>query len=389
MYPNAMRPVAAHPMTYVTQRQLPLVVLAALALAACGKEADGATADSTAAQAVTIGPEAVSIVRADTIMTGPAVSGTLTPEREARIRAQLGGPVLQVLVEPGERVGRGAVLARLDAAAVRDALLGARAGVTAAQSSHDLARRELERAQRLVKEGAIAQRDLEGAQRAAVAAQAQLADARARAQAAEDQAGRAAITAPFAGIVSERSVSSGDVVAPGAPLFTVVDPSTMRFEASVPAEELATVRVGAPVRFTVSGYGDRAFTGKITRVNPTADPTTRQVRLLVTIPNTGASPLVGGLFAEGRVASDGRSGLIVPENAIDQRGVTPTVVRVRGGRTELVSVELGIRDAAAERMEITKGVAAGDTLLLGAARGITAGTMVKVSEPADRGRAMR
>lgn len=114
-----------------------------------------------------------------------------------------------------------------------------------------------------------------------------------------------------------------------------------------------------------------------------ADPATRQVQVIASVPNQGGR-LVGGLFAQGRVASESREALVVPADAVDQRGVRPQVVRVRGGRAEPVAVELGLRDESTERVEIRGAVAAGDTLLRGAAQGLTAGTLVRVSTPNDR-----
>jgi multidrug efflux pump subunit AcrA (membrane-fusion protein) len=117
-------------------------------------------------------------------------------------------------------------------------------------------------------------------------------------------------------------------------------------------------------------------------VNPTADPTTRQVKIVASIPNAG-NTLVGGLFAEGRVSSESRHAPMVSLSAVDERGLRPTVVRLKNGKVEKVEVGLGIRDQAAETVEITSGISPGDTLLLGAARGISPGTPVKVSAPAD------
>ncbi len=152
----------------------------------------------------------------------------------------------------------------------------------------------------------------------------------------------------------------------------------MRLEASVPAEQLSVVRIGLPVHFTVGGYGDRTFTGKVTRINPTADPMTRQVRIYASIPNAGQA-LVGGLFAEGRIAAESHVGPTAPAAAIDQRGTSPAVMRIRNGAVERVEVRLGVRDAAAERVELLSGAGVGDTLLLGAARSITPNTPVKVT----------
>jgi membrane fusion protein (multidrug efflux system) len=215
-----------------------------------------------------------------------------------------------------------------------------------------------------------------------VAAQSQLADAKARFTLQEKQLADASVRAPFAGIVARRHVSGGDVVQPGGEMFTVVDPTTMRLEASVPAQQLTAIKVGAPVMFSVSGYPERSFNGRINRINPTADPATGQVRVVVSLPNAGNN-LVGGLFAEGRVATERRNALVVPANAVDVTGVKPFVVRLKAGKIERVEVELGLRDEESERVEVKSGLAQGDTLLIGAARGISPGTPVKVSVPSD------
>ena len=358
------------------------LALAALALAACNR-GNAANADSTAApQAVIVGAENVAVVRADTIATGPAVSGTLAAERQAEVRAEAAGTVLRVNAEAGQRVPAGALLAQIEQQATGDVVASARAGVAAAQSSYELGERELERSETLFRAGAIAERDVETARRALDAARSQLANARAQLASAQQQLSGTRATAPFAGVISERSVNVGDVVAPGAPLFTLVDPSSMRYEASVPAAQLGEVRVGAPVRFTVSGYPGRTFEGRVTRVNPVADPTTRQVRLLVSVPNA-AGQLVGGLFAEGRVATERRPALVAPASALDERGVTPVVHRLKGGVVERVPVQVVLRDAQTELVGLEGGIAAGDTVLTGAAQGITAGTPVRVGNAAD------
>jgi hypothetical protein len=118
-------------------------------------------------------------------------------------------------------------------------------------------------------------------------------------------------------------------------------------------------------------------------VNPVADATTRQVRIVASIPNSG-SGLVGGLFAEGRVASETRDGIVLPQNAVNEAGLAPSVLRVKGGRAERVTVALGIRDAAAETVEVREGLTPGDTVLVGAAAGISAGTPVRVGAVGDQ-----
>jgi RND family efflux transporter MFP subunit len=243
--------------------------------------------------AQTVGAENVTVAKQERIQTGPPISGSLMPEREAQLRAQVGGSVLQIAAEQGQSVRAGTLLARIDDATTRDQVISARSNVRSAQASAEVAARELQRSERLVAAGAIAERDVESARRVNVAAQAALADARARLAGAAQQQGNTRVVAPFAGVVSTRAVNAGDVVAPGALLYTVVAPGSMRLEASVPAEQLAQVRVGMPVQFRVNGYGDREFEGRITRVNPVADPTTRQVRIVASIPNPGARSWAG------------------------------------------------------------------------------------------------
>jgi RND family efflux transporter MFP subunit len=358
------------------------MVFVAVTFAGCKRGEAGDAKAEAAPAPTTVGTENVVVVSLAELASGPAISGNLQAEQEATVRAQIGGTVLQTLVDEGSRVGNGTLLARIDDRTIRDQYLSARSAVTSAQSSADVAQRNLERNERLAAAGAIADRDLETSRSQNVAAQSQLADAKARLTLQEKQLADAQIRAPFSGIISKRSVNGGDVVQPGGEMFTVVDPTSMRLEASVPANQLAAIKLGSPVLFNVSGYPDRSFTGKITRVNPIADPTTGQVRVVVSVPNAG-NDLVGGLFAEGRVASERRNALVAPTSAVDVTGVKPFVIRLKDGKVERVEVDLGLRDEDSERVEIKNGLVKGDTLLTGAARGISPGTPVRVSTPSD------
>ncbi len=354
-------------------------VAGALLLGACQKTADAPVSTTAAVQM--IGPDNIAVAVADTLRSGPAISGTLIADREARIRAEVGGAVLQTYVDAGQRVNAGTPLARIDDRVLQDAMASARSGLTQATLSAEQATRELGRAKTLVAAGAIAERDVETAERANAAAQAQLADAKARLGAAEKNLGNATVRAPFAGVVAEKSVSPGDIVAPGAALFTVIDPRSLKVEASVPTSALGEVKVGAPVIFTVNG-SDRELEGRVTRVSPMVNPQTRQVGVLASVPNS-RNLLVAGLFVEGRIASEKRVGIMVPEKAVDQTGIVAVVMRLKDGKVERVEVQLGLRDQGAETLEVRTGLAGGDTVLLGAARGISVGSSVAVSSPKD------
>lgn len=185
-----------------------LPAMALLSLGACKKTSEADAADAKNA-AMTIGTENIAIVTLDEVMSGPTLSGSLMAEREASVRAQVGGSVLQTYAEQGQRVRAGQLLAQVDASGLQDAFLSARAAVTSARSTADIAVRELARGEKLLAAGAIAERDIEQSRRASIAANAGLADARARLANAQKQLSNTKITAPISGVVSDRQVSAG------------------------------------------------------------------------------------------------------------------------------------------------------------------------------------
>lgn len=367
-----------------SHRTASLVAALTLALLACRRGGEDA-GKAAAPEPVTLAPENVTTVTERTLQSGPDISGTLRARRAAALRAEVGGTVLEVVAEAGERVKPGQLLARIDDTALRDALIAARSGVSAATNSLQVADANAKRARTLAEAGAFAAQQAEQAEAGLEGARAQLADARARLVQAEQQVSKAHVRAPFAGVVSERQVSVGDVVAPGAPLFTVIDPGRLQFEASVPAAQIGLVRTGARVDFTVTGF-DRVFEGAIERVNPAVDPATGQVRVYVDVKNENGQ-LISGLYAHGRVAAESITGPGAPASAVDDTSKPPTVMRVAGGKVERVPVEISLRDDVTGAVGFRAGVEAGDVLVLGSARATLAeGTPVRVA-PASGGQA--
>lgn len=348
-------------------------------VAVCSCERQDATAQSEErGVAVTIGAEDYTTAVRGEVQQGPTLSGRLVPEEQAAVRAEVTGPVSRVGAEVGQAVRKGTLLARVDGAALQEQLISARSAATSAHTALGVARRELERQQTLLEAGAVASQAVESARQAVTAAEAQVADARARESLAQDQIAHTTVRAPIAGIVSERPVNAGDVVQVGAALFTIVDPSSMRLEASVPAADLAHVKAGDAVRFEVTGYPDRDFEGHIKRISPTADPATGQVQVIVSLPNSGGD-LVGGLFARGRVGSRKARGIVLPARAVSesQSGATATVVR--NGNVQTAQLSISLRDSLTEQVLVDSGLQAGDIVLVGAAREITEGTAVQIA----------
>ena len=171
-------------------------MLAAVLAAACGTT-EAEKAPVAASAAVQIGPENVVSVEQGTIVVGPTLSGELRPQRDAKIRAELGGSMLEVHVEEGQTVMRGALLGRIETRTLDDARQSASSAVRNAENQLAVARREVERTEKLVNAGAIAARDLDLTKSQVSAVEAQLADAKARLASAERQLGDAVIRAPI------------------------------------------------------------------------------------------------------------------------------------------------------------------------------------------------
>lgn len=349
---------------------------AGLVTSSCGGDTTTTAAEAPKAAVITLAPDNVTTASTGRLSTGPVVSGQLTPAREASVRAEVGGSIVSLPVDRGNPVTAGAEIARISSRDLDAARASARVAVQSAETTLQVAQSEAQRTETLVKGGALAARDLEQATNAVSTAQAQKAAADARLRSVEQQIDDTIVRAPFAGVVSARPASIGDVVSPGTALLTIIDPSSLRLEAQVPSDQIANVRPGAKVHFTIRGIAGE-FTGTVDRLDPSADPVTRQVSIFVSLPNTGGK-LIAGLFAEGRVESATRDGLVIPLSAVDETGPTPLVTRVRDGKAERVPVTLGIRQADTEQVEVTSGVAAGDVLVVGSAKNVTSGTAITI-----------
>ena len=363
---------------------LPLTACAALAATVYRGHAQTPAAEAAPPPpAAIVEAEKVVVVRRGRISAGLPLSGELRAEREATARAEVGGSINGLSVQEGDAVREGQVLCRIQVPAQEDALTSAQQGVRSAETVLEAARRDGERTQALASEGLAARRDADMATRVVAAAEAELANAAARVAVARDQLQKSIVRAPIAGVVSTRAAHDGDVVAPGAPLITIIDPSRMQLVASVPSDAVGALRPGARVEFRLPAYDNERFSGRITRISPAVDPLTRQVQIYVAVPNRPGR-LVAGLVAEGRVTTATREGLVVPADAVEANGESSSVLRLRDGRAERVPVEIGLRDEQQGRIEIRSGLSRGDTLLTGGAEMVTPNARVEIARSASR-----
>ena len=127
-----------------------IALLLIFAMISRSKSDNASAAETTKLESITVGPENIAIATSGSIMAGPTISGTLEPEREAVLRAQVQGSVLQTYADQGQAVSAGTVLARIDATGIQDAYNSARAGVVAARNSADIASKDLARNEKLL-----------------------------------------------------------------------------------------------------------------------------------------------------------------------------------------------------------------------------------------------
>ena len=341
-----------------------LIALVASRRADRARAATGSTTDST--RIAVLGSSDVARAARTDLIAGVPVTGTLEPSLVIRIASPIPEVVEEVLVKEGEAVRQGQALARFRTSAVEPAALSA-------DAQRRLAASDYERMQSLFKEGAVSQRDVENAEVTLRAAEATAAQAKKKLD-------ESTVRAPASGVISQRSVDSGDRVKDGDLLFQLVNTSELEFAATVPSEYVADVRVGAPVVLAVTGATDAALGGRVARVNAAVDPATRQVKVYVTVPNRGGR-LMGGLFASGRVVlREVKGAVAVPLTALrrDAAGKTYVLI-VENGHIARRDVAPGATDEQASLVQITVGLTGGETVVLGAASGLEPGQPVTIA----------
>ena len=360
-----------------------LALAALIALAGCGKMPGGADAKKAAAPApaLVLAPEDTVAVRNSALTSGPAITGSIQPERRADLRAEVQAVVLQVLKENGDAVRRGDLLVRMDDTAIRDALASAEAASRAAGQASEQAVRQFERMKTLRTSGMASAQALDDAEGRRNAAASELEAAKARVVLARQQMQRTEVRAPFDGVVSDRKVSAGDTAQVGKELLKVIDPASMRFEALISSDNVGDVKPGQAVHFRVNGYGDKEFAGKVRRVNPAANATTRQVEMLVDFVGT-EQPRLAGLYAEGQLEMQSRSSLTVPASAVVRDGDQSLAWRVKDNKLQKVVLGPVEKDPRKGEFVLKGGLAEGDQVIRYPTAMLKEGQTVQAAGPA-------
>ena len=338
-------------------------------------------------------PVELGTVARGSIARTVTVSGVIEPIRTVGVNSQLAGAVLQVAVEEGSVVRAGATMARID-----DRELAAQ--LSAAEAAFQVAKAAYERAEQLRERQVMTVPEYERDRTAYTAARAQYDQLRTR-------IGFATVRAPIAGVVTEKMVEAGDIVANNARLFALADVSALVVRMGVSELDVVELQVGDPVLVQLDAYRDRQLRGRIRRIFPSGDPTTRLVPVEVQLDDASARSARPGFLARATFALSTHDGvLLVPQSAIvgaqgneavfvvnDDKAVRRTVetgltslgqVEIRSGLQEGEQIVTVGSNSLRDGMSV-RGVGAGQAALMTDSAGQTAGTPPGTGRPQTGG----
>jgi membrane fusion protein, multidrug efflux system len=339
------------------------------------KQRQGANANAASAAAQPA-QKPIEVLASDLAVAGKAplarvlpVTGTVKATQQATIRSKVSGDVARVLVREGEAVAAGAVLAQIDTTEFASRVAEREQNLNAARAQLAIAQRNAENNKRLVAQGFISpsamdttQNQLEAQRAAVAAAEQQLTQAR-------KTLADATVRAPFAGVVTERTVQAGDKASPDMKLFALVDNRSLEYEAALDPEDAAQVKPGMVITLTPDGLP--AVTAKVLRVNAAVTSGSRAVMVYAAVPSDAG--LKSGQFAGGNLRLGGVSdAVLVPAEALREEGgrtVVYTLVK-QGDSSQLQAV--AVRGSL--RGEAASGANAGQVMV--AVDGLPEGTQI-------------
>src|SRR5262245_10455779 len=397
-----------------------LLALAAAGLTtACGKQAATQTKKGGGGPAVSVRTTAVQRM---TVQRQVDLAGTLMSPDQAKVSSEAAGIVRKVLVEIGTEVKAGDPLVRLDTqelslavARAEGALQQTRAergmhgagngtdgvpqdeevsAVRNAQATRDDARLALERAKTLSSRGILSPVDLQTADtrlKVAEAAYQQAVD-NARGQKALLQDRRAAydlavkklndavVRAPIGGMISERTVQTGEYIGERTPVATIVQINPLKLRTGVQEKHAGIVQAGLDVEFRVESFGDTVFKGRIAHVSPALDQTMRTFTVEAIVDNADRR-LKPGFFAKGVILTRrDENVLAVPDSAVSTFAGVSSVYVIKETRITQQNVTLGVRQGS--QWEVVDGLKGDETLANSRLNELATGTRVEVDNSA-------
>lgn len=310
--------------------------------------------------------------------------GNLEPLNSAAIYAQTNGYIQQWLVDIGDKVTKGQLLAVLDAPELDHQLAQAKADYSTALAEQNNAQSMAERATKLLtlNSGAISREMVDQRVRDAEARTAFSAAALANVRRLEALKGFTRLTAPFAGVVTSRSAQLGELVVAGvassSPLFTIADTTQMRVFVRVPQHHAPQMVAGQKAALLLPEYDNRAFEALVSRSASAVDPVSGSVLVELQTDNKDGALLPGAYALVSFTLSSNSSRVHIPGSAILYRDQSPAVATVDATNTvTLKTVTIG-RDHGSQ-VEIVSGLSVGDTVISTPPDAIRTGDQVRVA----------
>jgi len=348
------------------------LLLGAAAITACG--AGSASESETARGAAAENEPFVKIVNVETTRVRPEdftafvrITGEAEAEDDITVSAQEGGLLVRFFADKGERVGRGAPIAKID-----DQIL--RAQVEEARASADLDRERYLRQKQLWEEERI------GSEITFLQTRYQAEQSAARLELLEARLERTVVRAPVAGVLDDRYVDAGEIVSPGTQIARVIDTSRLKITGGVPERFGPFVSVGEQARITFDVLPGREFEGKIAFAGATVDPGNRTfpIEILMDNPDGAVKPR---MIANVRVATETLEDVIVvPQEVIirTELGYQVFVIGERDGTPVAEAREIRTGPSFENRVVVESGLAAGDRLVTKGHQLVDAGDRVQV-----------
>jgi RND family efflux transporter MFP subunit len=326
-------------------------------------------ADTAAAMApLELAAVDLAVVQPRVLSRALPLSGSISPVVQATGKSKVSGDVEMLTVREGQDLREGDVIARIDTRNLQAQYDRELAAVDKARADLELATLNRDKNRTLLQQKYISQNTYETTESTYAANAANLKLAQAQARMMKISLDDAVVRAPFAGTVARRLVQPGEKVSADSSIVTLVDLRQMLLEAAVPAAEIPSVHVGQAARFTVSGFGERKFTGEVQRINPVTLEGSRAITVYIAVPNTDRA-LKGGMFAQGElVLSSTEPVLSIPQAAVHREAGVPFVYTYVDGKIVRNQLTLGDGRQGAGTdgafVEVREGLKQGDRVII-------------------------
>jgi membrane fusion protein (multidrug efflux system) len=304
-------------------------------------------------------------------------TGTLKADEEVIVSSEVDGIVKSVKVEEGTAVGKGTLLAEIND--IDYVLDEKRADAAMKQAQANLAnvKSEFQRKDALFKEALITQQQFDDISTRVTLAEADLARAKATLDTSRERLSRTRIYSPLHGMVKEKRVSAGDYVRTSAPLFQLIKVDPLKLLFTIGEKEIAGLKTGQEVDFTVDSFSDRKFKGKVNLLYPNVEERTRTLQAEAMVPNTGRL-LKPGLFVRATIYTGApHNAVVAPLTALIYDNSAISLFVVEGNVAHARTVKTG--NKYGEDIEILEGLKESEQVVIVGQNNLAEGVKVNVA----------